>query len=72
VGFRLKQQAERTGGDVGPPADGTPPKNMTPENRKRPYAPPVLVQWGTLRDITQSVGNTGANDGGRGGRRRTR
>ncbi|TAJ86538.1 lasso RiPP family leader peptide-containing protein [Reyranella sp.] len=40
---------------------------------KKPYAPPVLVQWGTLRDITQSVGWNGRSDGGKGKHhRRTR
>lgn len=40
---------------------------------KKPYAPPVLVEWGTLRDITQSVGWSGRSDGGKGKQqRRTR
>lgn len=40
---------------------------------KKPYAPPVLVKWGTLRDITQSVGWNGRSDGGKGKQpRRTR
>lgn len=33
---------------------------------KRPYSPPLLVKWGTMRDITQSVGFHGRKDGGRG------
>lgn len=53
-----------------PPADGA--RYNTAEHKKRPYEPPALVVWGTLRDITQSVGFNGANDGGRGSRRRTR
>jgi hypothetical protein len=53
-----------------PPADGA--ADDTAENKKRSYETPVLVVWGTLRDITQSVGTNGANDGGRGSRRRTR
>lgn len=40
---------------------------------KKPYAPPVLLEWGTLRDITQSVGSSGRSDGGKGKQpRRTR
>ncbi len=34
--------------------------------RKRSYSPPLLVKWGTLRDITQSVGWNGRKDGGKG------
>ncbi len=37
-----------------------------------PYSAPVLITWGTLRDVTQSVGSSGRNDGGRGRQRRTR
>jgi hypothetical protein len=33
--------------------------------RKKPYAPPVPIDWGTLEDLTQSAGWTGKNDGGR-------
>ena len=33
---------------------------------KRSYSPPVLVKWGTMRDITQSVGWSGRSDGGKG------
>lgn len=33
---------------------------------KQPYEAPVLVTWGTLRDITQAVGSSGNNDGGKG------
>ncbi len=32
---------------------------------KRNYEPPVLKDWGTLRDITLSVGFSGKSDGGR-------
>lgn len=39
---------------------------------KKPYAPPALLTWGTLRDITQSSGDRGANDGGRGKNKQTR
>ena len=34
------------------------------EEAKKPYEAPALVRWGTLRDITQAVGNRGASDGG--------
>ena len=36
----------------------TPPK-------KKPYVAPVLVAWGTLRDMTRHVGTKGAKDGGK-------
>ncbi len=40
---------------------------------KKPYEPPVLKEWGTLRDITQAVGSSGNDDGGKGKQpRRTR
>jgi hypothetical protein len=40
---------------------------------KKPYSAPVLVTWGTLRDITQKNGNKGNSDGGKGKQpRRTR
>lgn len=66
-GVDLEQQAKRTDGEPGQPAG-----EARPEHMKAPYAAPVLQQWGSLRDITQSVGANGANDGGRGWRRRTR
>lgn len=42
------------------------------QKKKMPYSAPVLITWGTLRDVTQSVGDSGRNDGGRGRQRRTR
>ena len=36
----------------------------TPRPSKKPYTPPKLVPWGTLRDITRSVSVHGASDGG--------
>jgi hypothetical protein len=40
---------------------------------KKTYVPPTLVAWGTLRDLTQSVGTSGASDGAtKGPRRQTR
>jgi hypothetical protein len=30
---------------------------------KLPYKAPSLVEWGTLRDMTQFVGGNGADDG---------
>jgi hypothetical protein len=38
---------------------------------KKPYEAPVLVRWGTLRELTQAVGARGASDGGRKGPRNT-
>jgi hypothetical protein len=50
-----------------PPADSVLPK------AKKPYTPPVLIEWGSLRDITQSAGYSGRLDGGKGKQpRRTR
>ena len=34
------------------------------EAKKKTYEAPALIRWGTLRDITQAVGNRGASDGG--------
>jgi hypothetical protein len=31
---------------------------------KKPYQKPTLIIYGTVRDITQSIGNMGAMDGG--------
>ena len=55
--------AERNEND--PPAPPAP---------KKPYRPPTLARWGTLRDITQTVGRNGNKDGGdpRYGRSQTR
>lgn len=40
---------------------------------KKPYTAPALLEWGTLRDLTQSVGATGGPDGAKKGtNRRTR
>lgn len=35
-----------------------------PDSGRKPYAPPVLIRWGTLNDITKAVGRRGAFDGG--------
>jgi len=35
-----------------------------PSPAKKPYAPPILVAWGTLRTMTRKVGSKGALDGG--------
>lgn len=34
------------------------------EEARKAYEAPALVRWGTLREITQSVGSRGASDGG--------
>jgi hypothetical protein len=31
---------------------------------KKPYSKPTLTLYGTVRELTQRVGNTGHNDGG--------
>ncbi|HLG48103.1 MAG TPA: lasso RiPP family leader peptide-containing protein [Reyranella sp.] len=41
------------------------------EEEKKTYEAPALIRWGTLREITQSVGNRGASDGGRSRNKRT-
>ena len=41
------------------------------EEAKKLYETPVLVRWGTLRDITQAAGNRGGSDGGHGRNKRT-
>jgi hypothetical protein len=33
---------------------------------KRPYTAPVLIRWGILTDVTRSLGQNGAHDGGKG------
>jgi len=47
-------------------------RSTVPTPGKRPYAAPSLVTWGTLRDITQAVGNKGNSDGAKKGATRTR
>ena len=41
------------------------------EEAKKAYEAPTLVRWGTLREITQAVGNKGASDGGSKSQKRT-
>ncbi len=38
---------------------------------KKPYTPPVLTVYGTVRELTQAVGFTRAHDGGKFPRYRT-
>jgi hypothetical protein len=38
---------------------------------KKSYAPPQLIQYGTLREITLSAGNSGNSDGGQGSNKKT-
>jgi len=33
---------------------------------RQPYSAPVLINWGTLRDLTLSTGSAGAADSGKG------
>jgi len=35
-----------------------------PPTPKKPYKPPVLEVYGTIRELTKNVGNTGKNDAG--------
>ena len=49
------------------------PESCEASPAKKPYAPPALLTWGTLRDITQTTGSSGNSDGGKGKQpRRTR
>jgi hypothetical protein len=32
---------------------------------KKPYSKPTLTVYGTVRELTQSIGNSGQRDGGR-------
>lgn len=53
--------------------DAQPESSGETSTEKKPYSAPVLVTWGTLRDITQAVGWSGNADGGKGKQpRRTR
>jgi hypothetical protein len=44
--------------------------NTSTTKTKKPYTAPSLVEWGTLRDLTQSVGSTASSDGATKGTRR--
>ena len=44
------------------------PKPATPARGRRPYAPPQLIAWGTLLDLTQGPGGF-LPDGASGGSR---
>ena len=35
----------------------------TPSAGKKPYTAPVLQKWGTMRQITMAVGQSGSHDG---------
>jgi hypothetical protein len=52
--------------------DDTPaPRPDKGAETKKPYEPPVLVRWGTLRELTESAGYRGASDGAKKGATRT-
>jgi hypothetical protein len=50
--------------------NNTTPTSTRPEEQaetsgvKKPYEAPALVRWGTLHELTQSVGSRGASDHG--------
>lgn len=46
-------------------------KETDTDKVKKPYTAPELQKWGSLLDITRSVGNAGGPDGGGGHRSRT-
>ncbi|MBS0220054.1 MAG: lasso RiPP family leader peptide-containing protein [Proteobacteria bacterium] len=39
---------------------------------RKPYHPPVLLEWGAFEELTQASGNRGKNDGGHRPFRKTR
>ncbi len=45
--------------------DRTNDKDQSPSSSvaKKPYQAPALIEWGGLRDITLSAGNSGNTDG---------
>lgn len=54
------------------PAPPRPDQDAKGAEAKKPYEAPTLVRWGTLHELTQSVGSMGASDGGhKGNRNRT-
>jgi hypothetical protein len=42
-----------------------------PPEARKPYKAPELVSWGSLREMTLSVGTKGASDGAKKGSNRT-
>jgi hypothetical protein len=50
----MSKQSGNGGGSARPPG-----------RVKKAYTAPVLVRWGTLRDMTLKVGHKGTLDGGR-------
>ena len=38
---------------------------------KKPYSKPSLTKYGTVRELTQTMGNKGNKDGGKGNMSRT-
>jgi hypothetical protein len=50
----------------------TPAGSEEPKTKaKKPYEAPVLVEWGSLMDVTQAAGQTGRSDGARSHANRT-
>jgi hypothetical protein len=49
----------------------TPAAITNAQSPKKHYEPPRLEVYGDIRQITQTVGNTGAGDGGHGSMNRT-
>lgn len=45
------------------PSDKNSPNKPSPA--RRVYGVPVLLRWGTLRDLTLAVGTGGVQDGGK-------
>jgi hypothetical protein len=56
---------------AGPAAPPTAPASPG-DAARRPYATPALVIYGDVVALTESAGNSGRSDGGKGFRRRTR
>ncbi len=49
----------------------TPAANANPNAPKRKYEPPRLEVYGDIRQITQTAGRNGENDGGHGAHGKT-
>lgn len=61
------KHAVETPGDPAAVAKGRKNNSKSPgdsQSSKKPYTPPKLVSWGTLREITRAISAHGASDGG--------
>lgn len=47
------------------------PPELRPTSKSESYSTPKIHEYGTLRDLTKAIGNTGNLDGGTGAQKRT-